>query len=101
MSRPHHPNVIEEQRHFDSLPILERCLHCGWVWTGTAIEGRDRALEHRLQAHPEIQPKRRRPGRHLKSFHQPNLTKADWVDINIERSKRARLNGLDLEDQAV
>lgn len=80
----------------DALPVTERCMFCNWEWQGTAAEGRTEALAHRLQAHPEVKPPRRRPGRHLKSFNQPRLKKQDWDDVFAERDKRARLLGIDL-----
>ena len=98
--RPKHPNCELYDAQMDALPIVERCLFCGWMWQGTAAEGRTEALAHRLQAHPEVKVKRRRPGRHLKSFRQPVLKKEDWTDIYSERNKRAQLHGVDLAEHA-
>jgi hypothetical protein len=78
--------------------VIERCCFCSWVYEGNAVEGRSEALAHRLSVHPEVKVRRRRPGRHLKSFRQPKLKKDDWQDIAVERTRRAYLHGLDLEE---
>ena len=97
--RPKHPNMEAYDRQMDALPVREQCLFCTWRWEGTAAEGRIEALTHRLQAHPEVVVKRRRPGRHLKSFRQPVLNKADWSEVYAERDKRAALLGIDLSGE--
>ncbi len=85
----------------DEMPVVERCMFCTWVWQGTAAEGRTEALQHRLEAHPEVRPARRRPGRHLNSFRQARLKGEEWADILSERDKRAKLLGIDLSEAAV
>ncbi len=82
---------------FDGLPVREGCLFCEWEWWGVAAEGREHYLAHRLLAHPEVQPVRRRPGRHLQSFRQAKLKPEDVEDINLERDKRARLLGIAID----
>ena len=82
----------------DALPVTQRCLFCRWKWSGIAAEGREKALQHRLQAHPELVISRRRPGRHLNSFRQAKLKKEDWADVFAERDKRAWLLGIEIED---
>ena len=99
--RPKHPQMEAHDRQMDALPVVERCLFCSWRWSGTSAEGRERAREHRLQAHPEVIVKRRRPGRHLKSFRQVKLTKEDLSDIFSERDRRAALLGIDLSEIAI
>ena len=90
------PHLDAHFAQMDELPVHQRCLFCTWEWEGTAVEGRTEALTHRLSAHPEINPPRRRPGRHLKSFRQPRLKAEDWVEVYTERDKRARLLGIDV-----
>jgi hypothetical protein len=81
----------------DALPIMQRCLFCTWAWEGTALEGRTRAIAHRLKDHPEIKPALRRNGRNLKSFRQSRIKPEQALEISTERDKRARLLGIDVE----
>jgi hypothetical protein len=83
----------------DSLPLRTLCSLCGWEYLGTALEGREQAVRHRAQAHPEIVFKRKRPGRHLKSFVQPKLNKQDWLEVYAERDKRAKLLGIEISTE--
>jgi hypothetical protein len=96
--RPKHTQIETFERGMELLPLVARCLFCEWEWEGAVLEGRERALNHRLEIHPELKPKRRRPGRHLKSFRQVRLNAEDLSDINAERMKRARLVGIELID---
>lgn len=96
MPKPIHKNVEEEIRRMDALPIKQACVFCTWTWTGSALEGRTEAIEHRLAAHPEIKPARRGPSRNLRSFRQPALKSEDREEIFVERDKRAKLLGIDV-----
>lgn len=96
--RPRHKGLEEHIAQMDALPMTARCMFCTWEWQGTAAEGRTEALTHRLRAHPDVKPLRRKMTRNLKSFNQANLKKEDWDDVMAERAKRARLVGLTLAD---
>ena len=96
--RPQHPNVAEFEARMDALPLRTLCALCPWVYEGSALDGREKAAQHRSLAHPEIRVKRRRPGRHLKSFHQPLLNKAEWGEVYAERDKRAALLGIEITE---
>lgn len=85
----------------DALPLRTLCALCGWIYEGTALDGREKATQHRLKAHPEIKPTRRGPGRNLKSFRQPKLTTQDMTDILVARDKRAKLLGIEIPSEAV
>lgn len=85
-----------EQDRFDALIVTERCALCPkWSYTGTALEGREIAAQHRREAHPEIRPKRYRKKNHLGRFRQPPLDAEDEAEIMAERLKRARLIGIE------
>jgi hypothetical protein len=86
-----------EDERYEALPVTERCLLCEWSYLGTALEGRERALRHRLELHPEMTGKRRMPRRNLGSFRQVNLTPEEEEEILSERDKRARLLGVELQ----
>ena len=44
----------------ESVRIVNRCSFCPWTAEGTLAETRDAYLEHRLAAHTEVDPPRRR-----------------------------------------
>jgi hypothetical protein len=87
----------EEAAVFDSQPVTQRCMHCAWEWQGSALEGRTIAVTHRLEAHPDVRPKRRR---HYRAGFNPSfqLHPDDWNDIQAARLTRARLHGVHLEE---
>jgi hypothetical protein len=87
--------TLREQESADVAPLLTRCVFCGWIYLGTAAEGRNEAREHRLQAHPEVRAKRPIT-RSLSSFRQRELTAEQQADIDEERRKRAILLGLEI-----
>ena len=95
--KPSHPNIEAFEAQMGALPVTQRCLWCDWIYEGTALEGRTVAVAHRLEAHPEIKPKRRPPSRNLKSFRQPTLKSEDRDEIFIERDRRAKLLGITVE----
>jgi hypothetical protein len=78
---------------FDSLPVTQKCMFCCWEWHGSALEGRTIALTHRLEAHPDVKPKRRR---HNRSTFNPSfqLKPEDQDDIDLQRERRMRLLGI-------
>ena len=82
----------------DALPLKTLCALCPWSYEGSALDGRERAAQHRALVHPELKVKRRRPGRHLKSFNQPKLNTQDWKEVYAERDKRAKLLGIEITD---
>jgi len=94
--RHHHPNVEEEVRRMDALPLRTLCALCGWVYEGSALDGREKAIQHRLKKHPDLKVTRRRPPSHLKSFRQSKLKPEDVQEIFTERDRRAKLLGIDV-----
>ena len=94
--KPRHPNVEAEQAYRDALPCRTLCALCGWEYLGTALEGREKAAQHRRRRHPKLIIQRRRPGRHLSTFAQPKLKKEDWAEVYAERDKRAKLLGIEI-----
>jgi len=90
-----------EEEARDSAALLTLCAFCEWTYTGTALEGREEALQHRAEAHPQARRKRRSHNRHLSHFRQPRITVEDQEDIVKEIRKRAFLNGVDLEAETV
>jgi len=87
----------EEAAVFDAQPVTIRCLFCDWTWDGCASEGRTIATTHRLHAHPDVKPARRRWNR---AGFNPSWTmnEQDRAAMELERHKRARLHGVDLEE---
>lgn len=43
----------------DAQPLTTRCAFCDWTHTGTAVDGRVAALDHRRAVHPDAGKKRR------------------------------------------
>ena len=81
----------------DAAATLTGCAFCpGWHYSGTAADGREVALQHRLELHPETLAVRRRPGPHLGRFRQPSLDPEERALIEFERQRRARANGVRL-----
>ena len=82
----------------DAAETLTRCAFCPeWFHIGSASEGRERATEHRLEAHPEIRrSRRRRTSRSLLRFRSPEMHEEEVAEIEAERQKRARITGVDL-----
>lgn len=95
------PNIDEWHALMDALEVREACLFCGWEFVGPAGDGRKHALQHRRSAHPEVKPARRRNGRHLKSFRQAPLDDDEKMELDQERFRRARLNGIELDAESV
>jgi hypothetical protein len=94
--RPQHTHLDAHLALMDQLPLRTLCSFCGWSCEGTTLECREKAIEHRAQAHPDLVVRRRRPGGGLNSFRQPTLSKADWKEVYAERDRRAKLLGIDL-----
>lgn len=90
---------FKEEEARDAAETFTYCAFCpDWKFFGTAGEGRERATEHRLEAHPEITRYRRRMTRSLHNFRQRTLEGEEWQEINDARRKRALLTGVKLED---
>jgi hypothetical protein len=88
-----------EEAARDNATMRTACAFCSWKFEGTAAECRSEATAHRLQAHPEIIPKRLRRHRvQLHTFRQHDLDEEDRSDIQRERAKRARLHGVEIEE---
>lgn len=87
-----------EQALQDAVPTFTCCAFCpDWSYSGTAADGREAALRHRLESHPEIIPSRRRPTNHLVRFRQPVLDPEERALIEYERQRRARMHGVKLQ----
>jgi hypothetical protein len=72
-------------------------MFCTWQWQGSALEGRTIALTHRQDQHPDLRPKRRR--HHRTTFNPSfNMHREDQEQIDAEIKRRARLNGVTLEE---
>jgi hypothetical protein len=85
--------ALREQEMADSLPLRAACAFCEWEYLGTAAEGREKALQHRLEVHPEARSKRRNT-RSLSSFRYRELGDEEQNEIEETRRKRMRLIGL-------
>ena len=79
-------------------PLTTRCLLCGWSHSSTAADARQKAAEHRSEAHPELPPYRRPVRKTLSSFRQYEMDDAEKEEINRERRRRAYLSGVDFID---
>ncbi len=82
----------------DMLPLVTRCLICGWHTSGPARVARQEAAEHRLRAHPELPPYKRPLRQSLKHFISPDLNDEERDDIERDRRRRAYLAGVDIEE---
>lgn len=86
---------------YEQLPVVLRCAFCPtWSWEGETAEGREKALQHRTEAHPEtfrIKSKRRKYP-HLSSFRQSPMKQEQREEVYAERDRRARLHGLDITE---
>lgn len=85
----------------DALPLRTLCALCGWVYEGSALDGREKSIQHRLKKHPDLKVTRRRPPSHLKSFRHAKLKPLDVAEIYGERDKRAKLIGIDISSEVV
>lgn len=67
----------------EAVHVTERCQNCKWTLEGTVKETREAFLAHRLEAHPEIQPKPRR------KRHRPfsSLNSMGPLDENIANAR--------------
>lgn len=57
--KKHSEMRADAQAWHDVQTVTTSCV-CGWTFTGTAVEGRTLAAEHRAESHPEIKARRRR-----------------------------------------
>jgi len=86
-----------ELARWNALPVVERCCFCPeWSFTGSSVEGREKAAQHRREAHPNLRPKRYRRQANPSSFRQPDMSKEQQNEIMAEVKKRAFLNGVDI-----
>ena len=96
--KPKHTDLDAHLALMDQLPLRTSCAFCGWSCEGSALECREKAVQHRLRAHPEaVKLTKRRRGNH-KGYAQQRLTKTDWKEIYAERDKRAFLNGIEVAE---
>ena len=86
---------------WEQIPVVLRCAFCtDWAWEGPSGPGREIALQHRTEAHPEtfrVKSKRRKQP-HLSSFRQAAMKKDEREEVYAERDRRARLHGLDITE---
>ena len=95
------PQFLELQAHLDAMdliPLRTLCVFCEWSCEGTTAQCRESALQHRLQAHPDLIENTVRKRSHLKSFRQPRLKQNEWKEVYAERDKRAKLLGIEISD---
>lgn len=77
--------------------MVERCLFCEWEAEGSAGETRMAALEHRLAKHPETRSyKRSKRKVQLGTFRPAPMHDDEKDEIEVERVRRAFLNGIEL-----
>ena len=81
----------------DEQPLFARCAFCTWEFSGTVAQGRAAAQKHRFKKHPEAVATRRRGRRHLSSFRQNNPDREELAEIEVERKRRAKLIGVDID----
>ena len=80
-------------------PCVTYCLFCGQrIAQGTVLETKLAAETHRQKNHPLAKRKRRRSSRiwpNRRAQRDPFLTDQEDAEIQAERLKRARLNGIE------
>ena len=81
------------QEIMDAIPTVTKCLFCQKFFSGTALEGREWAFQHRADEHPEKQ-KRRRQNRSLNRFNPANMTMEQEEEMIAARHRRMRLLGI-------
>jgi hypothetical protein len=83
----------------DQQPCRTYCLFCAWQHEGTALEARQAADAHRRDHHPDAKRTRRRRSRvwptRRKDMVDPLLSPEENHEIQTERLRRARLNGIE------
>lgn len=89
-------SVLEERARIEQQPLVTRCSFCAWKFQGTVAEGRAASRKHRLQKHPEAVAVRRPGRRNLTSFHQRAPDQEELAEVERERQRRAKLNGIDI-----
>ena len=84
---------VREEESRDRQPLVSRCVFCEWTYLGRAAEGREKALQHRTEAHPEA-PAHSKIRRSRRSSGQMK----DWEreEMEANRRKRAFLIGIDV-----
>ena len=85
----------QETAAYDAMTVQTSCAFCDWSMTGSAVESRERASQHRTDVHPDLPPRRARKTRSLRSFAQKNLRDEDWTEIRTDIAKRKFLLGID------
>ena len=96
------PRFRELEAHFDAMdlmPLRTLCAFCGWSCEGSALECREKALQHRSEAHADMDltPTKRKRNQ-LRRFRQPQMRKAEAEEVYAERDKRAKLIGIEITD---
>ena len=89
-----------EKEYYEATETLTRCAFCpNWFHIGSAVEGRQRGLEHRREVHPEIKAKTRRTVGQLKKIRPINMSKEESDEIILARKRRAYLIGVDIDSE--
>ena len=91
----------KEQIFIDTIPLKITCAFCGKIFEGESKKTRDNALTHRTKKHPQTldAPRRRRKSaRALHTFRYTGMDEESKAEIDAERRRRARLNGVALEE---
>ena len=96
------PQFRELEAHFsalDLLPLRTLCAFCEWSCEGSAVECREKAVQHRAEAHADMDltPTKRKKSQ-LRSFRQPKLKRQEAEEIYAERDRRAKLIGIEISD---
>lgn len=80
----------------DSL-MTSYCAFCpGLKFEGTAREVAELCREHRAQEHPDLPPPTRRRRANLSGW-RSRLSESEGSEIQVERTRRMRLLGIDQE----
>lgn len=66
----------------DQSPCVTSCRLCGDTFTGTALQGREHARQHRAEHHPDIRPARRR----RVSLHKFVNRDDGWKEIGVRNA---------------
>ena len=86
-----------ELERWNAIPVTIRCAFCPeWSFHGPTLEAREKAKQHRREAHPNLRPKRYRRKGNPSSFRQPNMSKEERKEIDDEVRRRAFLNGVEI-----
>lgn len=81
----------------DEQPLRTSCLFCDWVFIGLAGEGRQAALAHREEHHPEAAVKRPRKVRRITATWQRSDADREQITLDAAEANRVRAEREDAE----